>query len=263
MEKTINNNSIQNKTTSKKLETSRRSFVKYSTIGILALAATGGAIISPMGARVENRLRPPGAVDEKTFLALCIKCGQCLQVCPYHSIKLADINKGYGVGTPYIDASIRGCYACEAVPCVLACPCGALDHHTEKATDIKMGIAVLEHPDSCLAVKQKPVPKGYDKKMKDFIKNQRNVTEYEKKVLEKFEGYEGKPCTLCADMCPIPNPLSAIEIVKKNDNIIQPVIYDGCIGCGVCEEVCPTKTSSIVVKPRLSYEDYYTQGIKA
>ncbi len=49
------------------------------------------------------RLRPPGAVSEDEFLALCIKCGQCLQVCPYHSIKLADFAKGHGIGTPYIE----------------------------------------------------------------------------------------------------------------------------------------------------------------
>ncbi len=74
----------------------------------------------------ERRLRPPGAVKEDEFLGLCIKCGQSLQVCPYHSIKLADLVKGHGIGTPYIDASIRGCWACSGVPCVLACPNGGV-----------------------------------------------------------------------------------------------------------------------------------------
>lgn len=245
-----------------KVKTDRRDFIKYSTLGILALAAGGGMVFSPMGVKAENRLRPPGAVDEKEFLALCIKCGQCLQVCPYHSIELADFGKGHGVGTPYIDANIRGCYACEAVPCVLACPSGALDHHTEKATDIKMGIAVLEHKRACLAVQRKPVPAGYDKRMKEFVKAQTNVTTNEEKVLENFDGYEGKPCTLCADMCPMPNPLSAIEMVRTRAGIIRPVIYDGCTGCGVCQEVCPTEQPSIIIKPRLSYEDYYVKGIR-
>ncbi len=243
-----------------KFKTDRRDFIKYSTIGILALAAGAGVAFSPMGVRAENRLRPPGAVEEDEFLALCIKCGQCLQVCPYHSIKLSDFGKGHGVGTPYIDANERGCYACEAVPCVLACPSGALDHHTEKATDIKMGIAVLEHPRSCLAVQRKPVPKGHAKKMKEFLTNQTNVTQYEEKVLEKYESYEGKACSLCADMCPMPNPLGAIEMVRTKVGIIRPEIYDGCTGCGVCQEVCPTQTPSIVIKPRLTYEDYYEKG---
>ena len=129
-------------------------------------------------------------MPEKEFLGLCIKCGQCLQVCPFHSIKLADFGKGHGVGTPYIDATIRGCYACEAVPCVLACPSGALDHHTEKATDIHMGIAVLEFPDTCIAISNTPVPAGYNEKMHTFINKTNNVTEYEDKVLEYFDEFE-------------------------------------------------------------------------
>jgi ferredoxin-type protein NapG len=235
----------------------RRDFIKYSTMGLIALAGAGGVVFSPYTLKAENRLRPPGAVDEKEFLGLCIKCGQCLQVCPYHSIKLADFGKGHGVGTPYIDATIRGCYACEAVPCVLACPSGALDHTCEKATDIKMGIAVLEFPDTCIAMSNIPVPKGYNAKMHNFISEQKNVTQYELDVLEKFDKFEGKACTLCADMCPIPNPLSAISMVRDKNGGSRPEIYDGCIGCGVCEEVCPTMKPSIVIKPKVSYEQYY------
>ncbi len=241
-----------------KVQTDRREFVKYSTLGILGLVLGGGVVFSPYALKAENRLRPPGAVPEKEFLALCIKCGQCLQVCPYHSIKLADMAMGHGEGTPYIDANIRGCYACNAVPCVLACPSGALDHKTEKAEDIKMGIAVLEFPDSCLAMNNKPVPKGYNKKMHDFVSNVRHINPLEEDVLSKFDEYEGQQCTLCADMCPIPNPMGAIAMVPDAKGGKRPEIYDGCIGCGVCQEVCPTSQPSIVVKPRMTYDEYYT-----
>jgi ferredoxin-type protein NapG len=241
----------------KKVKVDRRGFLKYSTIGILAVTGGVGVALSPTGAVAENRLRPPGAVNEKDFLSLCIKCGQCLQVCPYHSIKLADIGKVYGVGTPYIDANERGCYACEAVPCVLACPSGALDHKTEKAEDIKMGMAVLQNPQTCLAILKEPIPKGYNDKMHKFVDNVVNTNEYEQKVLKEFDKFEGKSCTLCADMCPLPNPLSAIAMVPHKNGGKFPVIYDGCIGCGVCQEVCPTKEPSIVVKPRATYDDIY------
>jgi ferredoxin-type protein NapG len=43
----------------------------------------------------------------------------------------------------------------------------------------------------------------------------------------------------------------------------KPEIYDGCVACGVCEEVCPVSQSAIVIKPHLSYEDYYEKGIKS
>jgi ferredoxin-type protein NapG len=240
-----------------KIETDRREFIKYSTLGILGAVLVGGFFIAPKALKAENRLRPPGALPEKEFLALCIKCGQCLQVCPYHSIELADIGYGHGIGTPYIDANERGCYACTAVPCVLACPSGALDHSTEKPEDIHMGIAVLEFPDTCLGITQAAVPKGYNDKMHNFIDHSVNVTELEMKVLEKFDQYEGKACTLCADMCPIPNPLSAITMVPDKKGGRRPEIYDGCIGCGVCQEVCPTSVPSIVVKPRITYEQFY------
>lgn len=240
-----------------KVQTERREFMKYSTLGILGLVLAGGVGLSPYLLAEETRLRPPGAVDEHEFLGLCIKCGQCLQVCPYHAIELADWGKGHGVGTPYIDATSRGCWACEAVPCVLACPTGALDHSCEKAEDIHMGIAVLEFPKTCLAVTRKPIPAGYNNKMLQFVKDVNNVTEYEREVLKKFDNREGDACTLCADMCPIANPLSAIVMVQTENGITRPVIYDGCIGCGVCQEVCPTSIPSIVIKPRVTYKEQY------
>ncbi len=238
----------------------KREFIKYSTLGMLGLALGGGIVFSPYLLGAENRLRPPGAVDEKKFLALCIKCGQCLQVCPYHSIKLADMAKGIGVGTPYIDATERGCYACSAVPCVLACPSGALDHHCEKPQDIHMGIAVLEFPDTCIAMSNTPLPKSYSDKMHNFTNSVRNVTELETDLVKKLDEYEGKQCTLCADMCPIPNPIGAISMVSDAGGGKRPEIYDGCIGCGVCQEVCPTSTPSIVVKPRVTYDEYYNKA---
>jgi len=247
----------------KTVKKERREFMQYSTLGVLGLVLGAGVVGAPYLYSEELHLRPPGAVEEKEFLGLCIKCGQCLQVCPYHSIKLADIAKGHGIGTPYIDASKRGCYACEAVPCVLACPSGALAHSTEKATDIKMGIAVLEFPNTCIAMTNTPVPKGHSKRMHDFIDNQVNVTQLEYDVLEKFDSFEGKQCTLCADMCPMPNPLSAITMVPDSKGGKRPEIYDGCTGCGVCEEVCPVSQSAIVVKPHLTYEDYYEKGIRS
>jgi len=246
----------------KKVKIQRREFVKYSTLGALGLVLGGGIVLSPYLEKTEDRLRPPGSVPEKEFLGLCIKCGQCLQVCPYHSIKLTDIGKGAGEGTPYIDANERACYACNAVPCVLACPSGALDHKTEKAEDIKMGIAVLEFPDTCLAILETAIPEGYDHKMLAFTSNVRNETPEEIELVKRFIGREGQECNLCAEICPIPNPLSAIAMVPDANGGKRPEIYDGCIGCGACQDVCPTSQPSIVIKPRMTYEEYYEKQNK-
>ena len=242
-----------------KIQQDRREFIKFSTIGVLGLTLGVGFIISPQALQAQTKLRPPGAVNEKEFLALCIKCGQCLQVCPYHSIKLADMVKGHGIGTPYIDARERGCYACSAVPCVLACPSGALDHSCEKPEDIKMGIAVLEFPNKCIAMTNGLVTKEQIAR----IHTHPNTRDLEQEILDKLDTFEGKPCTICADMCPIPNQKSAILMVNNGNTGMKPEVYDGCIGCGVCEELCPVNEPAIVVKPRLTYEDYYIKGIRS
>lgn len=50
-----------------KIEEERRDFIKFSTLGILGLALGGGIVISPYALNAETRLRPPGAVPEKSF----------------------------------------------------------------------------------------------------------------------------------------------------------------------------------------------------
>ncbi len=50
-----------------KIETDRREFIKYSTMGILGLALAGGVGFSPHLLAEERRLRPPGAVKEDEF----------------------------------------------------------------------------------------------------------------------------------------------------------------------------------------------------
>lgn len=75
----------------------------------------------PLVRRVRRRLRPPGALGEAAFLGACIKCGQCVQVCPVQAIALADATDGFGVGAPLIDARRQACdFSCDALSCILA-----------------------------------------------------------------------------------------------------------------------------------------------
>ena len=107
----------------------------------------------PLLLSADRLLRPPGALDEKLFLASCFKCGQCLQVCPPQVIRLAGIDQGFGIGTPYIVPREGACILCAGLPCVLACPTGALDHHISEGKEAKMGLAVVSSPETCLAVR--------------------------------------------------------------------------------------------------------------
>ncbi len=229
----------------------RRKFIQYSSLGALSLFAGFGALSSPYLKASKFSLRPPGALEEDKFLASCIKCGQCVQVCPYHTLKLFDIFQGYGVGTPYVEATNRGCYLCEAFPCVLACPTGSLSHDLNKQNEVKMGVAVVRNLDKCLGFNKKKV----DKKSISAIYKHKNTNEQEQELIKKVESFEGKNCTICADVCPLPNPLDAIIMVDSIKGGKKPKILDACVGCGACAELCPTNV--IEIEARISYEEYY------
>lgn len=258
-------------------QNSRRDFMKQlSALGILGgvvAAGMGGATY--LGANNKPLLRPPAAVNEDDFLSLCIKCGQCLQVCPYDSIILADVDMGNGLGTPHIDSLRRGCYLCPLLPCVLACPSGALDHHVEDVKKLEMGIAITPRINACISLENKKVTKDMIHRIYDHTKtltphealnyeledfpNKSDKRELEEKVLKKLDTFEGKACSLCADMCPLPNASEAIQMIAdEKSGGKKPEILEACVGCGVCVEVCPT--SVLAIKPREGYNEYYGKG---
>jgi len=255
-------------------EKKRRKFIQQiSGLGVLGLAAAGGILGGPYLKATDIRLRPPGAIPEDEFIGLCIKCGQCLQVCPYDTIKLEDIDGKAGVGMAYIEPRERGCYLCEAFPCILACPSGALDHEHDSIEFVHMGVALVHNPDACLAKLKKPVPDSaidriYDhtKVLTDEEHEKYKVTikpddpekvELQKSLLKKLEKHRGEEiCTICADMCPFhPDNSLAIGMINIKDGGMLPEIREACNGCGACVELCPTDVIKVI--PRKSYSDIY------
>ncbi len=103
------------------------------TIGV---KAEGRLLSSPV---TTNRLRPPGAVSEKIFLGTCIRCGRCVEVCPYHCIIPLDTRHGVHAGTPLISVEKIPCYLC--MKCVQICPTGTLRPLRQEET--RMGMAVV------------------------------------------------------------------------------------------------------------------------
>ena len=256
-------------------EKKRRQFMKQAAgLGVLGIAAAGGIWVAKDFKVTKGRLRPPGAVSEEQYLSMCIKCGQCLQVCPYDSILLEDIDGKAGVGTAYIDPLARGCYLCEAFPCVLACPTGALDHEANVIEKVHMGMAIVVNESACLALENKKVTgdmigRIYDhtKVISETERRNRKVEIYsndpkkvvlQKELLKKLSAQEGKSCSLCADLCPFtPDPSTAIGMVAKNGGLF-PEIREACVGCGVCVELCPTKVLQIL--PYATYADVYEKN---
>lgn len=258
-----------------KRQTNRRRFLRTSLLtgGVLGAALSG---FLPLVYAQKKRLRPPGALDEKDFLGSCIKCGQCVQVCPVQAIKLADLIDGVGVGTPFIDPRKQACdFSCDAVQCILACPTGSLTYHKPdflpiragselKAAPIllakendaeptlnmheRIGVARLSRPEACLAIQGKGF-KGQARGA-DFKGKLRYMdVDRWKPVKVSSQPYDVAECDLCVRACPIKGAIS-IETVFAPDGSQRksPVVHEPCVGCGVCEMICPVEPSCITIE---------------
>lgn len=255
---------------SHKKQKERRQFLRTMALmgGVVGAAMLG---FVPVVKGWVKRLRPPGALVEHKFLSACIKCGQCVQVCPVNAIKLADMADGYGLGTPHIDARKQACdFSCDGLQCVLACPTGALTHEVDYSHQVDIGIARVVRPETCLAVQGK----GFKGKARgaDFT----GVLRYEdidrwKAIPVADHPYDLELCDLCVRQCPIeiranecdagkpPSgdknqcpPKRAIRLVEISDKDgvkkMKPEILDGCVGCGVCEMICPVDPTVIAIE---------------
>ncbi len=73
-------------------------------------------------------LRPPGALAEDLFLARCIRCGQCMRVCPANIIQPALLAAGLqGLWSPVINYGLgrSGCQP-TCIACGHVCPTAAI-----------------------------------------------------------------------------------------------------------------------------------------
>ncbi|MDH3216127.1 MAG: 4Fe-4S dicluster domain-containing protein, partial [Candidatus Krumholzibacteria bacterium] len=75
----------------------------------------------------EKTIRPPGSVEESEFLERCIKCDQCINVCPTNVLQPSSLKQGglEGLWTPVMDFSIGFCQL-NCSLCSEVCPTGAI-----------------------------------------------------------------------------------------------------------------------------------------
>jgi polyferredoxin len=87
--------------------------------GVGALAGTG---------RDPRLLRPPGALDEERFLAHCIRCGQCMRICPTNILQPTLFEAGVqGLWTPAVNFRLgRGGCLPNCIACGQICPTVAI-----------------------------------------------------------------------------------------------------------------------------------------
>jgi ferredoxin len=104
---------------------------------------------------VERFFRPPGAVDEISFLSLCTRCDACIGVCPPRALFRAPATAGLAAGTPIIDMARQPCTACPDMPCAAACPTGALVVPPARWEGHRLGWLELK-PERCIAFHEVP-----------------------------------------------------------------------------------------------------------
>jgi len=261
-------------------EQNRREFLRTVGLGVGMVGISLAGLIPLIGG-ANARLRPPGALkdllDEQRFLAACIKCGQCVQVCPVEAIHLADLTDGVGVGVPHIEARNQACdFSCDGLQCVLACPTGALTHDLNFPADTRMGFARLDRPEACLAMQGKGF-KGQARGPGFGGKLRYAEVDRWTPIPVAEHPYDLELCDLCVRQCPIeiriaecaaeksPEPGQVARVAEKVGNEcpprhaialeprpdggvgMMPVVKDGCVGCGVCEMICPVEPTAIVV----------------
>ncbi|HBE9179753.1 TPA: ferredoxin-type protein NapG [Serratia fonticola] len=198
----------------------RRRFLRDAARSVAGLAGIGvllGLQQKQSQARDGLALRPPGALAEATFDSACIRCGQCVQACPYQTLKLATLLSPRAAGTPYFVARDIPCEMCEDIPCVVACPSGALDPNLTDIDQARMGLAVLLDHENCL-------------------------------------NWQGLRCDVCYRVCPqidkaITLDLQHNERTGKHAMFLPTVHSQDCTGCGKCEQACVLEQAAIKVLP--------------
>jgi ferredoxin-type protein NapG len=225
------------------LSSDRRRFLLSMARGI-GLSAMGALVWSAYVGEVKAAplvLRPPGALDETQFIKNCIKCGLCVEACPYDTLSLAKPGDNLPIGTPYFAPREIPCYMCTDIPCVPVCPSGALSqasvstyikgHATLNINVARMGLAVVDES-SCIAT-------------------------------------WGIQCDACYRACPLLGQAITIEYTRNartgKHAFLKPVVHaNQCTGCGMCEHACVTEIAAIHILPRAlamgKAGDHYIKG---
>jgi formate hydrogenlyase subunit 6/NADH:ubiquinone oxidoreductase subunit I len=156
----------------------------------------------------ETPLTPPGSLSARNLAQHCTACQLCISACPNQVLRPSgDLSNFMQPVTSFE----RGYCRPECVKCSEVCPTGAIKPITkEEKTAIQIGHAVWI-ADNCVVNR------------------------------------DNEKCDNCFRHC----PTGAIQMVAKNPDDKKspkiPVINtERCIGCGACENLCPSRPFSAI-----------------
>ena len=167
-------------------------------------------------------IRPPGSLPENLFLQLCIRCGQCMKICPNNALHPALDEAGIeGLWTPILVPATGYCEP-TCTLCSQVCPTAAIRRVSE---DEKLG------------------------------KNGARMVSIGTAFFDRgrcLPWAMGTPCTVCEEFCPTsPKAIlmkeEEVEVLGRRVKLKVPYLDPSqCNGCGACEYVCPVHDKAAI-----------------
>ena len=200
-----------------RVDISRRKLVTSLAGGLLAVPMfrSGDAFEVNPSPRL---VRPPGSRPEDDFIGRCIRCGQCMRVCPNNALHPTLLESGFeGIWTPFLIARIGYCEP-TCTLCGQVCPTGAIQELT-----LKQKVGDRDTPPDRIGTA--------------FLDRGRCLP-----------WAMAIPCIVCEEWCPT-SPKAvylkdeiAVDSRGNEVKVKRPYVDASlCTGCGACEYACPVQ----------------------